>query len=46
MDMLTHKEIALIMKTGESVSEIVNALVNLALNNGCHDNVTCIVIEV
>lgn len=45
-DMLTHKEIAEIMKTGENVSEIVNALVNLALDKGGHDNVTCIVIEV
>ena len=44
-DMLTHKEIALIMKRDESVSEIVNALVDLALNKGGHDNVTCIVIE-
>lgn len=44
-DMLTHKEIAEIMKREESVSEIVNALVNLALNKGGHDNVTCIVIE-
>ena len=45
-DMLTHKEIAEIMKREESVSEIVNDLVNLALNKGGHDNVTCIVIEV
>lgn len=45
-DMLTHKEIAEIMKRDESVSEIVNDLVNLALNKGGHDNVTCIVIEV
>ena len=45
-DMLTHKEIAFIIKREESVSEIVNDLVNLALNKGGHDNVTCIVIEV
>ncbi len=44
-DMLTHKEIAEIMKRDEDVSEIVNELVNLALNNGGHDNVTCIVID-
>ena len=44
-DMLTHREIADIMKKEEEVSEIVNELVNLALNKGGHDNITCIVIE-
>lgn len=44
-DMLTHKEIAGIMKKDEDVSVIVNELVELALTKGGHDNVTCIVIE-
>ena len=44
-DMLTHKEIAGIMKKDEEVSDIVNEFVDTALTKGGHDNVTCIVIE-
>ena len=44
-DMLTHKEIADIMRRNESTDVIVNALVDSALDNGGHDNVTCIVLE-
>ena len=44
-DMLTHKEIAAIMKKDDDVSVIVNELVDSALAKGGHDNVTCIVIE-
>lgn len=44
-DMLTHKEIAEIMRKDEGVNVIVNELVDSALDNGGRDNVTCIVLE-
>lgn len=44
-DMLTHKEIAEIMRKDESADVIVNELVDSALDNGGRDNVTCIVLE-
>ena len=44
-DMLSHKEIAEIMRRDKDVSEIANELVDSALNNGGRDNITCIVLE-
>ena len=44
-DMLSHKDIAEIMRKDEDVTVIVNELVDSALNNGGRDNVTCIVLE-
>lgn len=44
-DMLSHKEIAEIMRRDESADVIVNELVDSALDNGGRDNVTCIVLE-
>ena len=45
-DMLTHSELASIMKCYSEVSDTVNALVDAALFKGGIDNVTCIVLEV
>ncbi len=44
-DMMTHREISGIMSSYDDVSDVVNALVDGALNNGGIDNVTCIVID-
>ncbi len=44
-DMLSHQEIAGIMRKDIEVSKIANELVDAALNNGGRDNVTCIVLE-
>ncbi|MBQ4468973.1 MAG: serine/threonine-protein phosphatase [Synergistaceae bacterium] len=44
-DMLTYREISDTINNSGSPAEIVNALVDAALNNGGRDNVTCIFVK-
>lgn len=44
-EMVKFKDIAAIMQNSGNVSDAVNALVDAALFNGGHDNVTCIALE-
>lgn len=44
-EMVSFRDIAAIMKNAQNVNDAVNNLVDAALFNGGHDNVTCIVLE-
>ena len=44
-DMLSHREISQLVKSGENPADTVNNLVDAALSKGGYDNVTCIVLD-